>query len=196
VYASAGEEKIDARRQGSQAFGQPDWRFDLEDNFETYGAGLRAQPIDRLGIDLDYTYAKGSSKTELVGVNGGTFPENESEFSTLTADVTWAMSERIDLALHLALRELRQHRLGDPGRRARHARHRAGARRRPVRLLGQLRGRVGALLLRLAQALVAGVSGCRGRAPHDGARQAAEDEQVRRHQRVPVGEAGHAAGCQ
>ena len=36
LYASAGEEKIDAKRQGSQAFGQPDWRFVLEDNFETY----------------------------------------------------------------------------------------------------------------------------------------------------------------
>lgn len=99
LYASAGEEKIDAKRQGSQAFGQPDWRFVLEDNFETYGAGLRAQPLEKLGIDLDYTYAKGASKTALVGVNGGNFPVNESEFSTLTADVTWAMSERIDLAL-------------------------------------------------------------------------------------------------
>jgi opacity protein-like surface antigen len=99
LYASAGEEKIDAKRQGSQAFGQPDWRFVLEDNFETYGAGLRAQPLEKLSLDLDYTYAKGASKTALVGVNGGNFPVNESEFSTLTADVTYAMSERIDLAL-------------------------------------------------------------------------------------------------
>jgi opacity protein-like surface antigen len=99
LYASAGEEKIDAKRQGSQAFGQPDWRFVLEDNFETYGAGLRAQPLEKLSLDLDYTYAKGASKTALVGVNGGNFPVNESEFSALTADVTYAMSERIDLAL-------------------------------------------------------------------------------------------------
>jgi opacity protein-like surface antigen len=99
LYASAGEEKIDARRQGSQAFGQPDWRFVLEDNFETYGAGLRARPLEKLGLDLDYTYAKGTSRTELVGVNGGSFPVNESEFATLTADVSWAMSERVDLAL-------------------------------------------------------------------------------------------------
>jgi MtrB/PioB family decaheme-associated outer membrane protein len=99
VYASAGEEKIDAKRQGSQVFGPPDWRYVLEDNFETYGAGLRAQPLEKLGVDLDYTYAKGTSRTALVGVNGGNFPANESEFSTLTADVTYAMSERVDLAL-------------------------------------------------------------------------------------------------
>lgn len=99
LYASAGEEKIDARRQGSQSFGRPDWRWVLEDNFETYGAGLRAQPVEKLRLDLDYTYARGRSKSALVGVNGGTFPVNESEFSTLTADVTYAMSERIDLAL-------------------------------------------------------------------------------------------------
>jgi len=99
LYASFGEEKIDAKRQGSQAFGQPDWRYVLEDNFETYGAGLRAQPLEKFSLDLDYTYAKGTSKTDLVGVNGGNFPVNRSEFSTLTADVTYAMSERIDLAL-------------------------------------------------------------------------------------------------
>jgi opacity protein-like surface antigen len=98
VYASAGEEKIDAKRQGSQAFAQPDWRWVLEDNFETYGAGLRAQPAEKLAVDLDYTYAKGTSRTELVGVNGGSFPANRSEFSTLRADVTYAMSERVDLA--------------------------------------------------------------------------------------------------
>jgi MtrB/PioB family decaheme-associated outer membrane protein len=99
LYASAGEEKIDAKRQGSQAFSQPDWRYVLEDNFETYGAGLRAQPLEKLSVDLDYTYAKGTSRTELVGVNGGNFPTNKSEFSTLTADFAYAMSERIDLAL-------------------------------------------------------------------------------------------------
>ena len=99
TYVSAGEEKIDAKRQGSASYGQPDWRWDLEDNFETYGAGLRAQPWAKVGVDLDYTYAKGASKTELVGVNGGTFPVNKSEFSTLTADVTYAMSERVDVAL-------------------------------------------------------------------------------------------------
>lgn len=98
LYASAGEEKIDAKRQGSQAFAQPDWRWVLEDNFETYGAGLRAQPAEKVAVDLDYTYAKGTSRTELVGVNGGTFPANRSEFSSLRADVTYAMSERVDLA--------------------------------------------------------------------------------------------------
>ncbi len=99
VGMSAGEEKIDAKRQGSAAYGQPDWRWELEDNFETYGAGLRAQPWAKVGVDLDYTYAKGASKTELVGVNGGTFPVNKSEFSTLTADFTYALPERVDVAL-------------------------------------------------------------------------------------------------
>jgi MtrB/PioB family decaheme-associated outer membrane protein len=98
VYASVGEEKIDARSQGSQAYGQPDWRYVLEDDFVTYGAGLRAQPLAQLALDVDYTYARGASRTELVGANGGRFPANRSELSTLTADVTYAMSERIDLA--------------------------------------------------------------------------------------------------
>jgi MtrB/PioB family decaheme-associated outer membrane protein len=99
LYVSAGEEKIDSKTQGSQAFSEPDWRWVLEDNFQTYGAGLRAQPWAKVHVDLDYTYAKGDSKTELVGVNGGNFPVNKSEFSTFTADLSYAMSERIDLAL-------------------------------------------------------------------------------------------------
>jgi opacity protein-like surface antigen len=99
LYVSAGEEKIDSKTQGSQTFSEADWRWVLEDNFQTYGAGLRAQPWAKVHVDLDYTYAKGDSKTELVGVNGGNFPVNKSEFSTLTADVSYAMSERIDLAL-------------------------------------------------------------------------------------------------
>ena len=32
--------------EGSQSFGEPDWRWVLEDNFETYGAGLRAQAFE------------------------------------------------------------------------------------------------------------------------------------------------------
>lgn len=98
LYLSAGEEKIDSRTLGSQSFGWSDWRWVLEDNFETYGAGLRARPHEKLGVDLDYTYAKGASKTELLGVNGGPFPVNRSEFSSLTADFTYAVSERLDLA--------------------------------------------------------------------------------------------------
>jgi MtrB/PioB family decaheme-associated outer membrane protein len=99
AYVSAGEEKIDAKRNGSSVFGDPDWRWELEDNFETYGAGLRSQIGAKAQLDLDYTYARGISRSKLVGVAGGSYPDIKSEFSTLTADFTYALSERVDVAL-------------------------------------------------------------------------------------------------
>ena len=99
LYASAGEEKIDARTLGSSVFGRSNWRGLIEDNFETYGAGLRAELTDKLRLDLDYSYGSGKTYTQLKGAGAGQFPTNTSEFSSLRADASWAFSERLDLVL-------------------------------------------------------------------------------------------------
>jgi predicted porin len=97
AYLSAGEEKIDARSKGSTTGGYPDWRWVSSDDSTTYGAGLRIQPLAKLTLDLDYTYAKGTSRMELAGVAGGRYPNNESELSSFRADATYALNERLDL---------------------------------------------------------------------------------------------------
>ncbi|MCK7579755.1 MAG: MtrB/PioB family outer membrane beta-barrel protein [Chromatiales bacterium] len=59
----AAQEKIDSATQGSSAFATPDWRGDVQDDFETYGAGVRAQLTRRRSrLDLDYTHAEGDSR--------------------------------------------------------------------------------------------------------------------------------------
>ena len=97
AYLSAGEEKIEAKSQGSMTYGYPDWRWVSNDESSTYGAGLRMQPFAKLTLDLDYTYAKGNSRMELTGAAGGRFPNNKSELSSFRADAIYALNERLDL---------------------------------------------------------------------------------------------------
>jgi opacity protein-like surface antigen len=96
---SAGQEKIDARTIGSSNFDDADWRSRLEDDFTTYGAGMRAQITDAMRLDLGYTYAKGDSDTTIHGVDAGAFPTVQSKLSSFKADVAYAVSEQLDLAL-------------------------------------------------------------------------------------------------
>jgi len=99
VYLSTGEEKIEAKSQGSQSYGQPDWRWVSNDEFSSWSGGFRMQPTAKLRLDVDYTYAKGNSRMELVGTAGGKFPNNTSELSSFRVDGAYALTERLDLAL-------------------------------------------------------------------------------------------------
>jgi MtrB/PioB family decaheme-associated outer membrane protein len=99
AWVSAGEEKIDARTQGSSTFNDVvDWRSKVEDDFVTYGAGLRAQITDAIRLDLSYTFGAGDSDTTIFGVSEGKFPTVESQLSSFRADLAWAVNEQVDLA--------------------------------------------------------------------------------------------------
>jgi MtrB/PioB family decaheme-associated outer membrane protein len=99
LYLGTGEEKIEAKSQGSQSYSQPDWRWVSNDEFSSWSGGLRTQPTAKLSFDIDYSYSKGNSRMELVGVAGGKFPNNTSELSALRVDGAYALTERLDLAL-------------------------------------------------------------------------------------------------
>ncbi len=191
VFVNGGQEKIDVRTRGSSVFGDPDWLSTVEDDFSTYGAGLRAQLADDIRLDLTYTHAKGDSDTTLEGVSAGSFPTVTSELDSLRADFSYGLTEKLDVTFTWWYERFDSSDWATAGHRARHDSHDPRARRRALGVQRELRGRVGALLLRVAQARAAGVTPGR-RAPLDGARQAAEQEQVRGHQRVPVQQARHA----
>jgi len=69
----------------------------VQDDFETYGAGVNAQFTDRISVNLDYTYGAGDSHTDIMGSGGGTFPTVTSELSSLKAGMTYGFNERTDL---------------------------------------------------------------------------------------------------
>jgi MtrB/PioB family decaheme-associated outer membrane protein len=99
AYATLGREKIDSRTRGSSTFTTADWVGHVQDDFETYGAGVNAQFTDKIGVTLDYNYGAGNSRTSITGAGGGIFPVVKSELSSFKAAVTYGLSERTDLRL-------------------------------------------------------------------------------------------------
>jgi MtrB/PioB family decaheme-associated outer membrane protein len=97
TYLSLGREKIDSKMRNSSVFGQPDWRGDVQDDYETYGAGVTARFTDKLRLGLDYTYADGKQRQSIVGVGAGNFPPVESELSSFKADLTYTVNPRADI---------------------------------------------------------------------------------------------------
>ena len=97
AYAMLGREKIDSRTRGSSTFTTADWVGRVEDDFETYGAGVNAQFTDKIGVNLDYSYGAGNSRTRITGAGDGIFPVVKSELSSFKAGVTYGFSERTDL---------------------------------------------------------------------------------------------------
>jgi len=97
AYATLGREKIDSRSKGSSTFTAADWTGNVQDDFETYGAGVNAQFTDKISVNLDYTYGAGNSRTRIVGTSGGNFPTVSSELSSFKAGVTYGLSKRTDL---------------------------------------------------------------------------------------------------
>jgi MtrB/PioB family decaheme-associated outer membrane protein len=97
AYASATREKIDSKTKNSSVFGWPDWRGVVQDDYETYGAGVTAQLTDRFRINLDYTFGDGKTHQTIYGAGAGNFPAADSRLSSLKADVSYGFSPRADL---------------------------------------------------------------------------------------------------
>jgi len=99
TYVSATREKIDSKTNGSSTFGFPDWRGIVEDDFETYGAGVTARLSDKIRMGLDYTFADGQQHQTITGVGAGSYPTVTSQLSSFKADLTYTVNPRADLAL-------------------------------------------------------------------------------------------------
>ena len=97
AYASAGQEKMASRRKNSSTFSFADWRGDVKDDFQTYGAGVHARLAEDLSLNLDYTYARGNTDTTIVGVSAGAFPTVTSRLDSFKADFTYGLSKRTDV---------------------------------------------------------------------------------------------------
>jgi hypothetical protein len=69
----------------------------VNDDFTTVGLGLNAKLLDKLSLDLSYTYAAGDSDTTISGVNAGKFPTVSSDLNSVKADLTYAWNERTDV---------------------------------------------------------------------------------------------------
>jgi MtrB/PioB family decaheme-associated outer membrane protein len=99
AYVNGGQDKISSLQNGSSTFSSPDWKGDVDDRFDTVGAGFTARFSDDLALDLGYTYAEGESRTTIKGVNAGAFPMVRSQLASFKADFTYDLTDRLGFAV-------------------------------------------------------------------------------------------------
>jgi MtrB/PioB family decaheme-associated outer membrane protein len=99
AYVTGGQDKISSLQNGSSTYSSPDWKGDVDDDFDTVGAGFTARFSDDLSLVLGYTYAQGDSKTSIRGVNAGAFPTVRSELTSFKADFNYDVTDRLGVVL-------------------------------------------------------------------------------------------------
>jgi MtrB/PioB family decaheme-associated outer membrane protein len=97
AYLNGGHEQINSKQAGSSTYSDWDWKGQLDDSFDTVGAGVTAQFTDKLKLDLGYTYARGDSRTTITGVDAGNFPSIKSKLNSVKADLTYGVNDRLDV---------------------------------------------------------------------------------------------------
>ena len=76
AYATAGREKIDSRPKGSSMFAAADWTGDVQDDFETYGAGMNAQFTDKIGVTSTTRMAR-VTRARVISGSAGELPRGQ-----------------------------------------------------------------------------------------------------------------------
>ena len=97
AYLNGGFDTNDTEQWGSSTWSFRDWKGSVDDTFTTIGAGVSARLMDKLSLDLGYTWAQGDSRTQIQGVNEGRFPKVTSDLNSLKADLKYEFSDRLDL---------------------------------------------------------------------------------------------------
>lgn len=98
-YLSGGYEDVESEQAGSEAFADPDWFANVNDDFLTYGAGIRAREIaGKFALQFDYTRSDGTSAIDMNSAFSGTssFPDLETTLDYVRAQFSWRYSERIE----------------------------------------------------------------------------------------------------
>jgi hypothetical protein len=107
LYLNTGYDTLESTQFGSEAFAEPDWRADNEDEFTTIGAGFNIREIaERFDLQLDYIRSEGTSKINLdsSSSSAGQFPDLETTLDYLRASLGFRQSERIEWSLYALYR--------------------------------------------------------------------------------------------
>lgn len=94
LYLHAGYQEIESDQVGSEAFGIPDWQALHQDEFTTFGFGLRAAELtENIELTFDYSRALG---TTIISVDNSFFPDLESTLDSVRLELAWRSSERME----------------------------------------------------------------------------------------------------
>ncbi|MFO1408149.1 MAG: MtrB/PioB family decaheme-associated outer membrane protein [Steroidobacteraceae bacterium] len=97
AYVNGGFDTNDTEQWGASTFSFRDWKGSVDDTFTTIGAGVSAKLMDKLALDIGYTWAQGDSRTQIKGTNEGRFPKVTSDLNSLKADLTYEVSDKLDV---------------------------------------------------------------------------------------------------
>jgi MtrB/PioB family decaheme-associated outer membrane protein len=108
-FASLGDERIDARQQGSESFAGPDWLAAHEDRFRTITAGLRLTQLPpRFDLTLDVGQSNGTTATGLASSLGSDgLPDLRSKLDTLRLRALYHRSTRLSVLIEVRYERLR-----------------------------------------------------------------------------------------
>jgi MtrB/PioB family decaheme-associated outer membrane protein len=104
AYASLGHETIKSRQYGAQSAtnpntAAPNWRANNDDEFNLASVGFRWDRIlERWGVEVDYTFAESDADITLRSAGlRDEFPSLDTRTSTARLNVTYALSQKIQL---------------------------------------------------------------------------------------------------
>ena len=104
AYASLGHETIKSRQYGAQSAtnpntADPNWRANNDDEFNLASVGFRWDRIlERWGVEVDYTFAESDADITLRSAGlRDEFPSLDTRTSTARLNVTYALSQKIQL---------------------------------------------------------------------------------------------------
>lgn len=101
LYLNGGYENIESVQLGAELLGEADWQASNDDDFYTYGAGLRIRQIaERFDLQLDYTRSEGTSSivVDPTGSAASEFPDLETTLDYLRLKLGWQWSERLEIS--------------------------------------------------------------------------------------------------
>jgi MtrB/PioB family decaheme-associated outer membrane protein len=107
VYLNTGYDTLESTQSGSEAFAEPDWRADNEDEFTTIGAGFNIREIaEKFDLQFDYIRSEGTSKINLdsASASAGQFPDLETALDYLRLSLGFNQSDRIEWNLYALYR--------------------------------------------------------------------------------------------
>jgi MtrB/PioB family decaheme-associated outer membrane protein len=107
LYLNTGYDTLESTQFGSEAFAEPDWRADNDDEFTTIGAGFNIREIaEKFDLQLDYIRSEGTSKINLdsATASAGQFPDLETTLDYLRLSLDFRQSERIEWNLYALYR--------------------------------------------------------------------------------------------
>jgi len=104
TYLSGGYENFNSTQLGSEQFAAADWNATNDDEFYTFGAGIRIRQIaDKTDLQLDYIYSDGTSAITMDSASKGysQLPDLTSTLNYVRLKLAYQYSERVEFTTRL-----------------------------------------------------------------------------------------------